>query len=98
MASHAISRPAALAMIAGCAGFLMIASTDTATAFQGCPTYVFLSSLGDLCWNGAWWPYQREDFHNDKDHKYKNRYVVNSNHPKPRWRFRNGHSSNTKHK
>jgi hypothetical protein len=73
------------------AAILVMGSFDIqpASAAARCPGYLLKSSIKELCWEGAWRPYERDnwrDYKNDKD-KYK---PGNPNRNKPKWRFKSG--------
>ncbi|MBL8905256.1 MAG: hypothetical protein JNM20_01135 [Rhizobiales bacterium] len=67
---------------------LMLTSTPAAAAAR-CPPYLLKSSIKELCWEGAWRPYERDDW---RDYKYnKDKYKPgNPNGNKPKWRFKSG--------
>jgi hypothetical protein len=71
------------------AAILMMGSFDIqpASAAARCPGYLLKSSIKELCWEGAWRPYERDnwrDYKNDKDKP------GNPNRNKPKWRFKSG--------
>ena len=73
-------------------GMMVLAPSVSAAA--RCPSYLLKSPIKELCWEGAWRPYERDDwrdFKNDKD-KYK------PGRNKPRWRFKSGQGGNMKNK
>ena len=57
--------------------------------------YVLKSSIKELCWEGAWRPYERDTWRNDTGQKYK--YKTNQSN-KPKWRFKSGQGGNMKGK
>jgi len=78
-------------------GFAMLslvatAVTTPASAAARCPSYVLKSSIKELCWEGAWRPYERDTYRDDKGQKYK--YKTGS--AKPKWRFKSGPQNSKK--
>jgi hypothetical protein len=60
-----------------------------ASAAARCPGYLLKSSIKELCWEGAWRPYERDNWRYDKTGKDKYK-PGNSNSNKPKWRFKSG--------
>ena len=72
---------------------LMLVATPASAAAR-CPSYLLKSSIKELCWEGAWRPYERDDW---RYYKYDNdKYKPNRN--KPKWRFKSGQGGNMKNK
>ena len=69
-------------------------SAQPASAAARCPGYLLKSSIKELCWEGAWRPYERDDWRYNKynNDKYK------PGRTKPKWRFRSGQGGNMKNK
>jgi hypothetical protein len=63
-----------------------------AAAAARCPSYVLKSAIKELCWEGAWRPYERDTYRDDKGQKYKN----NKGSAKPKWRFKSGQRNSKK--
>jgi hypothetical protein len=79
----------------GCAAiaFLALATlTVPASAAARCPGYVLKSSIKELCWDGAWRPYERDNYRDNNGQKYK---YKNSG-AKPKWRLKSGQGSSKK--
>lgn len=79
---------------AGIAFLALVTLSAPASAAARCPGYLLKSSIKELCWEGAWRPYERDDwrdFKNDKD-KYK------PGRSKYKWRFKSGQGGNMKNK
>ena len=65
-----------------------------AAAAARCPNYLLKSSIKELCWEGAWRSYERDNW---RDYKYNNdKYKPGGT--KPKWRFRSGQGGNMKGK
>jgi hypothetical protein len=63
-----------------------------AAAAARCPSYVLKSAIKELCWDGAWRPYERDNYRDDKGQKYKNK----NRSAKPKWRFKSGQQNSKK--
>ena len=73
--------------------FLALATlTVPASAAARCPGYVLNSSIKALCWDGAWRPYERDNYRDNNGQKYK----YKQNNAKPKWRLKSGQSGNKK--
>jgi hypothetical protein len=68
--------------------------TVPASAAARCPGYVLKSSIKELCWEGAWRPYERDNYRDNKGQKYK----FKNNTGKPKWRLKSGQGGNMKNK
>jgi len=64
-------------------------ATAPASAAARCPGYLLKSSIKELCWEGAWRPYERDNWRYDKTDKDKYK-PGNPNRNKPKWRFKSG--------
>ena len=64
-------------------------SATPASAAARCPDYLLKSSIKELCWEGAWRPYERDTWRDDKTDKDKYK-PGNPNPTKPKWRFKSG--------
>ncbi|MBL8893616.1 MAG: hypothetical protein JNJ53_03380 [Rhizobiales bacterium] len=60
-----------------------------ASAAARCPGYLLKSSIKELCWEGAWRPYERDNWRDDRTGKDKYK-PGNPNRNKPKWRFKSG--------
>jgi len=70
-------------------------TTAPASAAARCPNYLLKSSIKELCWEGAWRPYERDDW---RSNKYNNDKYRPGHNNKPKWRFRTGQGGNMKNK
>ncbi len=76
---------------------LAVVAAPATSAGARCPAYLLKSSIGELCWDGAWRPYERNDW---RDQKYYNdKYRPGSpDRNKPKWRFKSGQGGNMKNR
>jgi hypothetical protein len=68
---------------------------QSASAAARCPGYLLKSSIKELCWEGAWRPYERDDW---RYNKYNNDKYKPGRNNKPKWRFKSGQGGNMKSK
>ena len=73
---------------------LSVVATAPASAAARCPGYLLKSSIKELCWEGAWRPYERDNWRDLKSDNDKYR----PGHTKPKWRFKSGQGGNMKGK
>jgi hypothetical protein len=72
----------------------MVTVVPHASAAARCPGYVLKSSIKELCWDGAWRPYERDQYRDNNGQKYK----YKQNNAKPKWRLKSGQGGNMKNK